>query len=77
MHDALKVIAKSKCVHISWLLPSKGKHIVFLNAVIDNINVVIPVWSIVFMVEANGMTKFMKYDTMIDTTKSYNDIPCS
>lgn len=51
MHDTGIVISKSKCVRESTPLQ--------LTSIGPNIDVIIPVWSIVFMVEPNDMPKFV------------------
>ena len=70
MHDALKVIAKSKSVGLSWLKLTKLVLKTIFNIIVDYINISVPVWSSVFMIEANGVAKLMNYNSTIDTARS-------
>ena len=67
MHDALKIIAKSEGVRLTGAVLVKLVLKTSLNVVVDNINILIPVWPGVLMVEANGVTELMDHNTIVDT----------
>ena len=70
MHDAPKIIAKSECVCFSRSILVKLVLKTSLDVVIDDINVLIPVWPRVLVVEAYGMTKLVDHNTIVDTARS-------
>ena len=67
MHDALKIIAKSEGVRFTGAVLVKLVLKTSLNIVVDNINILVPVWPGVLVVEANGVTELVDHNTIVDT----------
>ena len=70
MHDALNIIAKSEGVRLPRSVLVKLVFETSLNVVVNDVNVVVPVWPCVLVEEPNCVAKLVDHNTIIDT-------PCS
>lgn len=70
MHDALQVISQSQCVCLAGSNFEKLTFKTVPDVVVDDIDILIPIWPGVFMVEANSVTKLVDHNTIDDATGS-------
>lgn len=64
------IVTNAKSVRFIFLFLIELSLVTINDAVIVDINIIISIWSVMFMVEPNCMTKFVDNNVEVDTSKS-------